>query len=267
MSEKKPTPGELRRMKAAKKKTTAEPMVVEEPTSKAGESARLIEKIEPQPSKPDPRPPEPDPRPLTLDTRYPAIALIEYSSVTTGILCGDAMIKRAPIAVIKSGTVHNGKYLVLIGGSVGAVEEAYAEGLQVGGTQVVDSVILPVVHEQVHDSILGQRRKCEPQALGICETFTVAATLRSADAGVKGAVVNIVEIRLADDIGGKAFTIFNGNLFEVEAAVRIAREACTSAENWLRETIIPNLHPEMADQVDATTYFGRANLDKLAEGE
>ncbi|NQT97590.1 MAG: BMC domain-containing protein [Candidatus Marinimicrobia bacterium] len=273
MSEKKPTPGELRRQKAARKKT-AESVAVEEQTSKTGEFARLIEKVEPQPSKPDPQPPKPDTRPLapdprhlTPDTRYPAIALIEYSSVTTGIICGDAMIKRAPIAVIKSGTVHNGKYLVLIGGSVGAVDEAYAEGLQVGGTQVVDSVILPVVHEQVHDSILGQRRKCEPRALGICETYTVAATLRSADAGVKGAEVNIVEIRLADDIGGKAFAIFNGDLFEVEAAVRIARESCTSAENWLRETIIPNLHPEMAAQVDATTYFSKASLDKLTESE
>ncbi len=266
MSEKKPTPGELRRQKAAQKKTS-ESMVLEEPTAKDDGLENFVEKIEPQPSKPDPQPTVPDPRSRISDTRYPAIALIEYSSVTIGILCGDAMIKRAPIAVIKSGTVHNGKYLVLIGGSVGAVEEAYAEGLQVGGTQVVDSVILPVVHDQVHDSVLGQRRKCEPRALGICETFTVAATLRSADAGVKGAEVNIVEIRLADDIGGKAFTIFNGDLHEVEAAVRIAREACTSTENWLRETIIPNLHPEMAAQVDATTYFGRANLDKLSEGE
>jgi len=266
MSEKKPTPGELRRQKAAREKTV-ESEIVEKPTSNTGELTKVIEKVEPQPIKPDPQPPKPDPRPMKPGQRYPAIALIEYSSVTTGILCGDAMIKQAPIAVIKSGTVHNGKYLVLIGGSVGAVEEAYSKGLQVGGTQVVDSVILPVVHEQVHDSILGQRRKCEPRALGICETFTVAATLRSADAGVKGAQVNIVEIRLADDIGGKAFTIFNGDLYEVEAAVNIAREACTSSENWLRDTIIPNLHPEMAAQVDATTYFGKANLDKLAEGE
>ena len=267
MSKKKPTPGELRRQKAAQKKVAAESVLVEEPTSNAGELTRLIDKVEPQPSKSDPQPLKPDPRPLIPGQRYPAIALVEYSSVTTGILSGDAMIKRAPIAVIKSGTVHNGKYLVLIGGSVGAVEEAFSEGLQVGGTQVVDSVILPVVHNQVHDAALGERRECKPQALGICETYTVAATLRSADAGVKGAEVNIVEIRLADDIGGKAFTIFNGELHEVEAAVRIAREACTSSENWLRETIIPNLHPEMAAQVNATTYFSKASLDKLTESE
>ncbi len=259
MSQKKPTPGELRRQKAAQKKAT-EPTVSEVIIPKADESEGLIEKAGSQPS-------EPDPQLQVSDKRYPAIALIEYSSVTSGIHGGDSMIKRASIAVIKSGTVHNGKYLILIGGTVGAVEEAFAEGLLAGGTQVVDSVILPVVHEQVHDAALGTRRECKPQALGICETYTVAATLRSADAGVKGAIVNIVELRLADDIGGKAFTIFNGQLHEVEAAVNIAREACTSAENWLRETIIPNLHPEMAAQIDATTYFSKASLDKLADSE
>ena len=33
---------------------------------------------------------------------YPAIALIEYSSIATGILAGDEMLKKAPITVIKS---------------------------------------------------------------------------------------------------------------------------------------------------------------------
>lgn len=253
MSEKILTPGELRRQRAAAKKA---------PDTAATEPPAPV--VETPPAEPTPAAPQTQTRPTQ---RYPAIALVEYSSVTTGILGGDAMIKRAPIAVIKSGTVHNGKYLVLIGGSVGAVEEAYAEGLRVGGAQVVDGVILPVVHAQVHDAALGIRRECRPLALGICETFTVAATLKSADAGVKGARVEIVEIRLADDIGGKAFTIFNGDLYEVEAAVRIARENSTSPENWLRATIIPNLHPEMAAQVNATTYFSRAVLDRLAESE
>ena len=92
--------------------------------------------------------------------RYPEIALIEYSSIATGIYCGDAMVKRAPITVLKSGTVHQGKFLVLIGGSVAAVEESYEEGLAMGGDSVVDKVFLPFVHTQVHDAILGKRQPC-----------------------------------------------------------------------------------------------------------
>ena len=84
---------------------------------------------------------------------YPAIALIEYSSIATGILASDAMLKKAPITVIKSGTVHNGKYLVLIGGSVASVEESYVKGLAIDPDNIIDSVILPNVHQQLHDSI------------------------------------------------------------------------------------------------------------------
>ena len=36
----------------------------------------------------------------------PALALLEFDSIAVGIQAGDAMVKRAPIDEIKSGTVH-----------------------------------------------------------------------------------------------------------------------------------------------------------------
>ncbi|MFQ5584163.1 MAG: BMC domain-containing protein [Calditrichia bacterium] len=47
---------------------------------------------------------------------YPAIALIEISNIAAGIKVGDAMLKKSPIALLKTGTVSRGKYLVLVGG-------------------------------------------------------------------------------------------------------------------------------------------------------
>jgi guanylate kinase len=58
----------------------------------------------------------------------PALALLELDSIAVGIEAGDAMAKRAPIDVIRAGTVHPGKYLVLVGGAVADVEEALAAG-------------------------------------------------------------------------------------------------------------------------------------------
>jgi microcompartment protein CcmL/EutN len=43
-------------------------------------------------------------------------------------VAGDAMAKRAPVAALHAGTVHPGKYLVLVSGEVAAVEEALAPG-------------------------------------------------------------------------------------------------------------------------------------------
>ena len=48
----------------------------------------------------------------------PALALLEFSSIAAGIFAGDAMVKRAKLAVIHAGTVQPGRYLILIGGSV-----------------------------------------------------------------------------------------------------------------------------------------------------
>jgi len=199
--------------------------------------------------------------------RYPAVALLELSGVAAGIQAGDAMVKRAPVAVLKTGTVHNGKYLVFAGGSVAAVEEAYEAGLQSGGDAVLDRVFLPDVHDQVHDAALGLRKTCAGDALGIIETATVAGLLKAADAGVKGADVSVVEIRLADDLGGHAFALFAGALEEVEAAVELSREAVTRPDVWLHDRIVPRLHGEMAGQIDQTTRFACARLDHLEGGE
>lgn len=153
----------------------------------------------------------------------PALALLEFDSIAAGIRAADAMIKRAPIARIKPGTVHPGHYLILIGGSVASVEEAYEAGIMSAEERLIDKVLLPDVHEQVYDTSLGARKALEQEALGVFETKTVASLLQSADAAVKGADVQIAEIRVADDLGGHAFALYDGQIADVEAALEISR--------------------------------------------
>jgi microcompartment protein CcmL/EutN len=199
--------------------------------------------------------------------KYPALALLELSNIASGILTGDAMVKTAPVSVLKAGTVHNGKYLILIGGSVASVEEAYAKGLATGQDKVVDRVLLPDVHGSVIEAVTGKRLDCAEEALGVFETTTVAATIRSADAAVKGTRTRIVEIRLADDIGGKAFVIYNGKVEEVTEALEISRKTLDDPTVILNESLIPNLHSDMARQLQHSTYFSKNNLEKLEGGE
>ncbi|MBL7135879.1 MAG: BMC domain-containing protein [Candidatus Marinimicrobia bacterium] len=199
--------------------------------------------------------------------KYPALALIELSAISTGILTGDAMVKTAPVSVLKSGTVHDGKYLILVGGSVASVEEAFKKGLAIGGDQIIDSVFLPDVHPQVNDAILGKRLTCTEESLGIIETSSVAAVINAADAAIKGAHVKIVEIRLADDIGGKGLVIFNGKIEEVEEAISISKSVRNGQHVTLNDTLIPNFHSEMAKQLDHSSIFEKNNLEKLNGGE
>ena len=198
---------------------------------------------------------------------YPAIALLELDSIATGIYCADEMIKRSPITVIKSGTAHNGKYLILIGGSVASTEEAFYVGKSIIDGELIDQVFLPDAHVQVHDALRGQRGQCSKESIGIIETITAAASIKSTDAAVKGADIDVVEIRLADHLGGKAFSIITGKVEDVQSAIQVAKENVTNLEFWIRGTIIPHLHFEMAEQIKKSTYFGELNLRQLEEGE
>jgi microcompartment protein CcmL/EutN len=193
----------------------------------------------------------------------PALALVEFSSIAAGIQAADAMVKRAPIGTLKAGTVHNGKYLVLIGGQVADVEESLAAGRQVGGSSVLDFVLLPQVHHEVVETIGGARKPNPTDALGVIETTTVAAAIHAADAGVKGAQVHLVEVRLADGLGGKGIVLFSGLVADVEAAVQIGKGVLERPDLLVREVVIPQLHPDLWENVGDATRFGPRVLGNL----
>ncbi len=198
--------------------------------------------------------------------KYPALALIEFSKIGTGILSGDTMVKSAPISVIKSGTVHNGKYLIMIQGSVASVEEAYLQGLRVGENDVIDKVFLPNIHSQVLDAIKGKRQQCKQESLGIIEVLSVASIILATDYAIKTTNTNLIEIRLADDIGGKAFAIFNGKIEEVQEAISISKNKI-GEQVWIKDTLIPNIHFEMVKQLDKTTIFKNNEFISLSDKE
>jgi len=198
--------------------------------------------------------------------RYPALALLEYESVAIGIRAADAIVKRAPIALFKSGTVHPGHYLVLIAGSVAAVTESHAAGIDAGGDYLLDHVLLPDVHAQVHDAALGAHRPLEQDALGVLETRTSASVLRASDAAVKGARVRIAEIRLCDGLGGRAFALFDGLVADVEAALEIG-SARVPVDRLLACSILPRLDAAVRSGLTQGTRFAPAEPGEPAGAE
>jgi microcompartment protein CcmL/EutN len=198
---------------------------------------------------------------------YPAIAILEFEHIATGIYVTDAMVKQSPISILKAGTVHNGKFLIMVGGSVASVDEAYQKGRSLYPDELLDHVILPDVHPELHDGILGKNGQARPEAIGIIETRTVSCAVQSTDRALKETDVDLVVIRLADDLGGKAFSIFTGDLHEVEAAVEAARNNATHPEFWIKDMIIPIIHDEVARHLNLSTYFHGSEPLALKDGE
>jgi microcompartment protein CcmL/EutN len=164
------------------------------------------------------------------------------------------MVKRAPIDIIQSGTVQPGHYLVLVAGDVASVGEAVEAGRDVGQAALLDCVYLPNVHPGVVKGIGGGRPNVLGEALGVVETETVAAAIRAADAGLKGAEVTLWQLRLADGLGGMGLALFSGEVTDVEAAVTIG--AAEAGGQLLRQVIIPQLHVEMNANVAMPGRFG-----------
>jgi microcompartment protein CcmL/EutN len=183
-----------------------------------------------------------------------AIALLEFGSIAAGIEAGDAMVKRAALDVIKTGTVQPGRYLVLIGGTVADLEEALDAAMRVGAEHVVDRMFLPDPHPQLVAALAGTREVGEGEALGIIETSSVAATISAADAGLKGAAVTLREIFLADGLGGKGYLLFRGPVVEVEAAVELG--VARAPGRLVGSRVIAQLHEEMDENLAAHGHFG-----------
>jgi microcompartment protein CcmL/EutN len=151
----------------------------------------------------------------------------------------------------------------LIGGEVADVEESLKAGKGTGGSAVVDIVYLPHVHLQVVEALSGGRVPDLEDALGVIETTTVAAAIHAADAGIKGAVVKLLEVRLADGLGGKGIVLFSGLVHDVEAAIEIGIGVLETPDLLVQQVVIPQLHKEMWDNISDTTYFSRRVTGQL----
>ena len=200
----------------------------------------------------------------------PAVAMIEFSSIAVGITTGDAMIKASPLGSIYAGTVHPGKYLVLVSGDTASVDEALEVGLASGGSSVLDSVFLPDIHPAVTGAIASADEAAwvDGDSLGIVETEHVATVIQAADAGVKAAFVEVSAVRMADGLGGKGYVLFSGEVAEVEAAVEAAEQWSAESGFVLQATVIAQLHAEMAFNLNSDLRFrSRMSLRPVERGE
>jgi microcompartment protein CcmL/EutN len=175
----------------------------------------------------------------------PALGILELSSIARGVICADAVVKKAPVELFGSRPVSSGKHLVLFRGDVAEVEEAMAEGVRIAGAALLDHLLLPLADPQIGPLLDGQdQHGTATDAVAIVETETVCAAVLGADAAAKAAEVTLVDMRLAVGIGGKAFFTMTGELFAVEAAGAAARAVIDPARLVATE-IVPAPHEDL----------------------
>ncbi len=178
-----------------------------------------------------------------------SVGLIELSSVVAGFLVADAALKAGNVRLVLSRSICSGKYMVLIAGAASAVQSAVAAGGEAAAGCLIDCVVITSIHPDVITA-LGRTSAAAPEgALGILESFNVATLIRAADAAAKSAPVQLLEVRVAMALGGKAFVTMTGDVAAVQAAVAAGRAIVAEAGMLVNAAVIPRPHPDVYREV------------------
>lgn len=169
-----------------------------------------------------------------------AIGMVEYKTVSTGMLAADMVVKTAQVELIQAQTVCPGKYIILFTGeisavkaSVDAVNRAYEEGL-------IDKFVLGNPHESILKALTCTTEIEAVEALGIIETFTAASIIVAADYAAKNAEVSLIEIRVARGMCGKSYLLLTGSVAAVTESVENACRHISGDGTLLDHAVIPN---------------------------
>src|ERR1700686_287126 len=178
-----------------------------------------------------------------------SIGLIELTSIASGFLVCDTMLKAADVSVVLSRSICSGKYMVMVRGDVAAVQAAVSAGSSASRFSVIDSFVIPNLHEAVFPAISGATKVEALEALGIVESFSVASLIEGADAAVKTANVQLIEIRLAMALGGKAFVTMTGDVAAVRSAVDAGAQMVAQKGMLVNRVVIPHPRPELLSEM------------------
>ncbi len=174
-----------------------------------------------------------------------SIGLVEVKNVSRGIRVTDEMLKSADISLLQSGAVCPGKFVSIVGGNLSAIRAAVDRGALAADADLIDSFVIGNLGEKVFEAMCGVVDVKDKKALGVIETFTAATAILAADAAVKAAVIQLVEVRIARGMGGKCFVTMTGNVADVRAAVDAGAAIAEREGVLINKEVIANPHPDL----------------------
>jgi microcompartment protein CcmL/EutN len=184
--------------------------------------------------------------------------MLLLGEVPPGLRVLDVLAKEADVEVLQAGTIHCGRYLILFGGEVGPVERSWRRALDAAGSHVVDEVFLPQAETRLAPAIrAGVVRWPSPgDTLGVLQAATPPVLVRAVDAALKGALVDLVELRVGDGLGGNAIASLWGETHDVDAAIELARASFgRSGASGFSTAVIPRADLAVREALGAGSRF------------
>ena len=169
-----------------------------------------------------------------------AIGMVEFTSIDRGYYAADQMVKISDVEIVTAGSSCPGKFIAIVHGDVAAVQDSVKKGERMAEEYFVDSIIIPNVSPEVFPAITGSTTPDSIQALGILESFSMATMILAADAILKTANVQALELRLGNGIGGKAYFTFTGDVAAVQTSIEAGKAIAEEKGLFVNAEVIPS---------------------------
>ena len=176
---------------------------------------------------------------------FRTIGCVELVSVAWGMHVADTMVKTANVKIVMARPTCPGRYIILISGDTSAVQSAVEAGRELAADMVVDWFTIPSVHPDVLPAMSATTLAPKINALGVIETYTIAACILAADAAAKSAAVQLIEIRMAAGLAGKSYVSMTGDVGSVNAAVESGIAGVGDAGPVHSHVVIPSPSEEL----------------------
>lgn len=176
-----------------------------------------------------------------------SIGFLELNSIAKGVEVADIVLKTAAVSMIFAKAGCPGKYYILFSGEVAAVQSSIDAGKRLGAQHVVDDCVIPNIHPQVVKAINMTNMPEIYQAIGVMEFYSVTASVYGADAAVKAADVDLIDVRLGTGIGGKSFVILTGEVAAVRESIAAGTHTPNAEGALVSSVVIPSPHPELLE--------------------
>jgi len=178
-----------------------------------------------------------------------ALGLIEYKTVSAGITAADILVKTADVEIIQAETICPGKYFCLVQGRLSEVQSAIEAAKKALPEKLIDDFVLGNPHEDIFKAIYGTATIENPQALGILETYSIAAAIVAADIAAKTSEVTLIELRLARGMCGKSYMLLTGEVAAVSAAIENAKKGLKDEGMLLDSSVIAGPDKKMWEKI------------------
>ena len=172
-----------------------------------------------------------------------ALAMVEYSTVSSGFTALDIITKAAAVDILAAQTICPGKYMILFCWGLGAVRAALDAAR--GVPNLVDEFLMGRPHLGIFAALGGTVTLPNKAALGLVETFSGVAAIKAADTAAKASWVNLVEIRIAHGMCGKSTVLFTGDVAAVAAGLEAAKKEASEKGMLLDTVLISNPDDKM----------------------